>query len=263
MSSSSLKSLLSGAILLTAPVALANSTTTIPAFDAKIAAARGATSPGGTTVIRSEMSGALHTFIDSDDGVVDAAERAYLGTKVNDATFLTGVDASAKDFLNAFYEFNDAATTPSTLFLSWLWASPEDLYGAGGPLADASTILEGDISDDEPQGVVNQRTLLEALKTTREFGYGAPNSSFYPINPSELIATLSQSAGFNYETPSPEEVNGAAAFLTEISGDSNRLYQASWACFRGCQGDVGGYVIAAVNSDRRFVRVVKVITWVE
>lgn len=263
MSASSLKSLLSGAILLSAPLALANSTTTIPAFDAKIAAARGATSPGGTTILRAEMSGALHTFIDGDDGVVDAAERAWLGTKVNDATFLTGVEAPAKEFLDLFYELNDAAPTPSTLFLSWLAASPEDLYGAGGPLADASTILEGDISDDEPQGVVNQRTLLETLKSTQEFGYGAPNSSFYPITQAELLATLSQPAGFNYETPSQEEVDGAAAFLTEISGDGHRLYQASWACFRGCQGDVGGYVIAAVNTDRRFVRVVKVITWVE
>jgi hypothetical protein len=261
MSSSSLKSLLSGAVLLAAPLALANSTTTIPAFDAKIATARTATSPGGTTVTRDEMSGALHTFIDFDDGVVDAAERTYLGTKVSNATFLTGVEETAKKFLTDFYELNDAATTPAPLSLYWLQDSPEDLYGTGGPLADASTILEGFIPYG--QGVANQLTLLETLKSTQEFGYGAPNSSFYPITESELITTLSGTAGFDYETPSQDEVNGAAAFITQISNNSHRLYQASWACFRGCQGDVGGYVIAAVSTDRRFVRVVKVITWVE
>lgn len=265
MSSSSLKSLLGGVfVLLAAPAAFAGSTTTIPAFDAKIAAARGATSPGGTTIIRGEMSDALHVFIDGDGysepHVVDAAERAYLGTKVNNATFLTGVADTAKQFLDAFYELDDAATTPAPLYLGYLDSPPADLYGVDGPLAVASTIVEGYIPYG--QGVANQLTLLTAIDDSRELGYGNPEA-FYPINPSELVETLSQTAGYDYETPMPEEVDGAAAFITQISGNSGRLYKADWGCFRGCQGDVGGYIIAAVSTDRRFVRVVKVITWRE
>ncbi|MFP2907675.1 hypothetical protein ACLESD_22025 [Pyxidicoccus sp. 3LFB2] len=260
MSSSSLKSLLSGVVLLASPLALAGSTTSIPAFDAKIAAARVASSAGGTTVLRSEMSDALRRFIDGDDGTVDAAERAHLGTKVNNTTFLTGVETSARQYLNSFYELNDAATTAAPLYLGYVQSSPAELYGADGPLANASSIVEGFIPNG--QGVANQRTLLTAINGSQELGYGTPGN-FYPINQAELLETLSQTAGYDWETPTQEEVDGAAAFITRISASSNRLYKADWACFRGCQGDVGGYIIAAVSTDRRFVRVVKVVTWVE
>ncbi|NMO20942.1 hypothetical protein HPC49_07195 [Pyxidicoccus fallax] len=260
MSSASLKSLLGGVILLASPLALADSTTSIPAFEAKISAARTATSPGGTTILREEMAEALQRFFETRTGVVDAAERAYLGTKVNDATFLTGVAADAKQYLDAFYELNDAATTAAPLYLGYLQESPADLYGADGPLAQASTIVEGFIPYG--QGVANQLTLLTAIQNSQELGYGSPYV-FVPITQSELEATLSGTAGYDYETPSQEEVDGAAAFITYISRNSNRLYKADWACFRGCQGDVGGYIIASVSTDRRFVRVVKVVTWVE
>ncbi|MFP2928418.1 hypothetical protein ACLESO_25130 [Pyxidicoccus sp. 3LG] len=259
MSSSSLKSLLGGVFLLAAPAAFAGSTTTIPAFDAKIAAARGASSPDGTTINRAEMKAAVDTFI-QDDSVVDAAERAYLGTKVSDATFLTGVAATAKKYLTDFHELNDAATTAAPLYLSWLQSTPAELYGVDGPLAQGSTIVEGYVPYG--QGVANQLTLVTAVNGTQELGYGDAGN-FFPITQPELIETLSGTAGYDWETPSAEEVAGAAAFITQISRNSNRLYAANWACFRGCQGDVGGYIIAAVSTDRRFVRVVKVVTWVE
>jgi hypothetical protein len=260
MSSISLKSLLGGVILLAAPAALANSTTSIPAFEAKIDAARKAPSPGGTTVLRAEMADALKRFFETSTGVVDATERAFLGTKVNDATFLTGVAADAKQYFSQFYELNDAATTAAPLYLGYLQESPAELYGADGPLAQASTIVEGFIPYG--QGVANQLTLLTAINGSQELGYGSPEA-FAPITRDELLETLSGTAGYDYETPTQEEVDGAAAFITQISANSNRLYKANWGCFRGCQGDVGGYMIAAVSTDRRFVRVVKVITWVE
>ncbi|MCP3138749.1 hypothetical protein [Pyxidicoccus xibeiensis] len=259
MSSPSLKSLLSGVVLLAAPAAFAGSTTTIPAFDTKIAAARGASSPNGATINHAEMKAAVDTFIDDDD-VVDATERAYLSTKVGNTTFLTGVNDAAKKYLTDFHELNDAATTAAPLSLYWLDSSPAELYGADGPLAEGSTIVEGFVPYG--QGVANQRTLVTTVNGTRELGYGEAGN-FFPITRNELVETLSGTAGYNWETPSQEEVDGATAFITFISRNSNRLYKASWACFYGCQGDVGGYVIAAVSTDRRFVRVVKVVTWVE
>ncbi|NMO19298.1 hypothetical protein HPC49_26360 [Pyxidicoccus fallax] len=258
MSSSLMKSFLSGVVLLAAPAALAGSATSIPAFDAKIAAARGATSPSGTTVVRAEMVDALAHFTNYDDGKVDTAERAYLTTKVSDATFLTGVDAEAKTYLTQFYELNDAATTAAPLYLNWVQQSPAELYGASGSLADASEIVEGYIP--RGLGVANQVTLVQSAYETFRTDSAR---NFEPITLAELEETL---ATRYFGDPVTEaEVQGALTYINQISRNSGRIYQASWQC-NGCgggPGDLGGYIIAAVSSDRRFVRMVKVWTWTE
>ena len=257
MSSPSLKALLGGVVLMAAPAALAGSTTSIPAFDAKIAAARASTSPGGTTVIRSEMAGALGQFT-YDDGTVDAAERAYLGTKVSDTTFLTGLTGTAKKLLTDYYELNDAATTAAPLYLGWLQSTPAELYGASGSLANSSEIVEGYIPNG--QGVANQFTLgYSAYETFRVDNPG----TFEPITLRELVDTLK--TRYYGAAVTPDEVDGAVAFITQISRNSNRLYVSNWQC-NGCgggPGDLGGYIVAAVSTDRRFVRMVKVWTWTE
>jgi hypothetical protein len=258
MSSTPLKALLGGAVLLAAPAALAGSATSIPTFDAKIAAARVATSPGGTTIIRSEMSDALAQFTYYDDGTVDAAERAYLGTKVGDTTFLTGITGTARKLLTDHYELYDAATTPAPLYLNPIATSPSELYGASGPLASASETAEGYIPNG--QGVANQVTLINGAYNTF---YLEQVGNFEPTTLRELVSTLSQRQ--ENGTPTPDEVDGAVAFITQISRNSNRLYVGSWFCSQcgGGPGDMGGYIVAAVSTDRRFVRMVKVRSWVE
>ena len=254
----SLKSLLGGVVLLAAPAAFAGSTTSIPAFDAKIAAARGSNSPGGTTIIRSEMAGALGSFTYNDDGKVDAAERAHLGTKVSNTTFLTGITGTAKKLLTDFHELNDAATTAAPLYLSWVQTSPAQLYGASGSLASSSEIVEGTIPSG--QGVANQLTLTSSAYET--FRVDNPGT-FEPVTLRELVDTL-KTRYFGAAVTS-DEVDGAVAYITDISRNSNRLYVSHWQC-NGCgggPGDMGGYIVAAVSSDRRFVRMVKVWTWTE
>ncbi|MFP2928419.1 hypothetical protein ACLESO_25135 [Pyxidicoccus sp. 3LG] len=257
MSTSFLKSFLGGAVLLTAPAALADSTTTIPAFDAKIATARGSSSPGGTTINRAEMTDAVNTFL-YDDGIVDAAERAYLGTKVSNTTFLTGVTATAKKYLTDFHELNDGATVAAPLYLSWLQGTPAELYGASGSLANVSEIVEGYVPNG--QGVANQLTLTTGAYET--FRVESVNN-FQPITVRELVAQLS--ARMENGTASADEVDGAVALITQISRNSNRLYLGTWFCSTcgGGPGDMGGYIVAAVSTDRRFVRMVKVRNWVE
>jgi hypothetical protein len=258
MKFTSLEPFLGALMLLTAPAALADSTTTIPTFESKIATARGSASPGGSAVLRSEMSDALNTFIYGDDGKVDASERAYLGTKLSDATFLNGVTGSAKKYLTDFHELNDTATTPAPLYLGWMQSSPEELYGASGALASSSEIVEGYIPNG--QGVANQVTLVHAAYDT--FRIGNPGN-FDPINLRELHATLS--VRYDGSAVSPDEVDGAVALITQISRNSNRLYVAGWSCSDcgGGPGDMGGVLVAAVSTDRRFVRMVKLRTWVE
>ena len=258
MSSTSLKSLLSGVVLLAAPAAFAGSTTSIPAFDAKIATARGSNSPGGTTVIRSEMTEALRSFTSLDDGKVDAAERAHLGTKVGNTTFLTGVTGTAKKLLTDFHELNDAATTSAPLYLSWVQSTPQQLYGASGRLASSSEIVEGVIPSG--QGVANQFTLVYSASDT--FRFRGP-SNFEPTTLRELIDTLT--VRYDGANATPDEVDGALAYITEISRNSSRLYVAQWQCSDcgGGPGDLGGYIVAAVSTDRRFVRMVKFYNWTE
>lgn len=255
--SSFLKSFLGGAMLLAAPQALADSTTTIPAFNAAIATARTSNSPGGTTVRRAEMMNAVNLFL-YDDGKVDAAERTFLGDRINDLVFNIGVTATAKKYMIDVHELNDGATTHAPLWLDAMTQTPEVLFGATGPLTTSSVIMEGDIPAG--QGVANQKTLT--YKAAAAFGLQGAGY-FTPITVQELLKKLS--ASVINGTPNADEVDGALALITQVSRNSNRLYTASWSCQTYCGGggpsDQGGYFIAAVSTDRQFVRMVRVTTW--
>lgn len=258
MPSTTVRSLLGGLALLVAPATLAGSSTTAPLFEARIAAARQATSPGGTTVIRQEMAAALEVFF-SDDWTVDTTEYNYLVSKRSDAAFLSGITGSAQKYLTDFSELNDGAQFAAPLGLNAVSSTPAVLYGASGPLASSSRIREGFIPNG--QGVANQVTLADTYTATFGSAYDSP-VTFQPINLRDLTQLL-QSSAYN-GTPSVDEVDGAVAYITQISRNSNRLYYASWRTFgRGGPGEGGGYVIAAVSTDRRFVRMVEVITWSE
>jgi hypothetical protein len=255
MSSTSLKSLLSGMVLLAAPVALADSSTSIPAFEASVATATTTTSPGGATVLREELKPALASFMqDSYPTGVDTTERAYLTAKLGDASFTASLATDAQQYFSAFYELNDAATVAAPLSVYPVSGTPESLFGVPGPLADNAVIQEGFIP--YKQGVANQLTLGWTFVSA--FG---PNDhiQFEPINQAELVEVLSGHTVSG--TPSAAEVQGAVNYITYISRHSNRLYVSRWAC-RGCgaPGWTGGYVVAAVSTDRRFVRMVSVMT---
>jgi hypothetical protein len=258
MPSTTVRSLLGGLALLVAPATLAGSSTTAPLFEARIAAARQATSPGGTTVTRQEMTNALDVFF-SDDWTVDTTEYNYLVSKRSDAAFLNGVTGSAQKHLTDFSELNDGAQYAAPLGLNAVSATPAVLYGASGALASSSRIREGYIPNG--QGVANQVTLSDSYLAAFGGPYDYPGT-FQPINLRDLTQILQ---GRNYGgTPSVDEVDGAVAYITQISRNSNRLYSASWRTYgRGGPGEAGGYVIAAVSTDRRFVRMVEVITWAE
>jgi hypothetical protein len=250
----SLKSLLAGVALLAAPAALAGTSVSVPAFEAKIATARTSGSPGGTAVTREEMANALESFW-TDDWMVDTAEHAYLGTKVNDSTFLTGVNGPAKKYLTDFWEMNDGLGY-APLGLNRITTPASQLFGASGPLASSAEIAEGFIPNG--QGVTNQETLLMS------YGYvlASPGYEdqfwFSPINLRQLADLFKGSA--NQQTPSLDEVDGAIAYLTQISRNSNRLYVGRWrSYYHG--GTSAGYVVAAISSDRRFVRMIKVTSW--
>ncbi|WP_223643168.1 hypothetical protein [Corallococcus sp. EGB] len=184
---------------------------------------------------------------------VDGAERAYLTTRLNDSPFQQSLTGTAAKYFADFYELNDATTPVAQWSFNPVAQTPASLYGATGPLANSSTIREGFIPNN--QGVVaNQSILMEA------FSYFGPQSSiFEPITVKELIALLSTRTVSG--TPTVDEVEGAVAYITAISRNSNRLYYTGWSC-RGCgaPGYTAGYVIAAVSTDRRFVRMVNVMT---
>jgi hypothetical protein len=249
----SLKSLLSGLVLLAAPTALADSTT-ISAFDTRIKTAREATSPGGTTVTRAEMKAAVDLFI--NDNTVDAAERAHLGAKLGSATFLTGVTGAAKKYLSDTYELNDTATAAAPLGSFPVAQTPAVLFGADGTLAGNSVIREGYIPNG--QGVANQLTLVETFNANAG-GYRWA-SHFTPISTQELLATLS--ADYSAVDATADEVEGALAYIHQIYRNSDRLYIAGWSGSYH-SGWIEGFVVAAVSSDRRFVRFVDVLTYGE
>ncbi|MFP2928421.1 hypothetical protein ACLESO_25145 [Pyxidicoccus sp. 3LG] len=253
----SLKTLLSSLVLLATP-ALAGSATTIPAFDAKIATARGATSPGGPTVNRAEMKGAVDLFLQDDD-YADAAERAHMAAKLADATFLTGINASAKKYLSDTHELNDTTGLTVPLGNFPVAQTPAELYGASGSLAFGSVIREGYIPNG--QGVANQATLVETFNAN--VGFSDKSVSYFkPINTQELIEILS--TRYDATRATVDEVEGALAYIYQIYRNSNRLYIARWsATYNGGPGYSTGFVVAAVSSDRRFVRFVDVLTYGE
>lgn len=250
-------SLLGSLVLLATPAALADSAANIALFDSRMATARTSTSPSGTTVTHAEMVGALDAF--DQDSWVDATERAHLSTKVGNTTFLTGLTDGAKKYLFDFHELNDAAVYGAPLGMNAVSGTPAQLYGASGALASASRIKEGYIPYN--QGVANQVTLTEtygwAFGSSYDYGY-----FFEPITQAELVTRLQ--ARTAYGTPSTAEVNGAVAYINQISGNSQRLYVSSWRSMgRGGPGESAGFVVAAVSTDRRFVRMVEVLTWAE
>jgi hypothetical protein len=131
------------------------------------------------------------------------------------------------------------------------------LFGATGALTNAAWPKEGFIPYGA--GITNQAT----LQATYLAAYEASASYFDPVTVRELLVMLS--GRLESGTPSIDEIEGAQAFIVEISRNSNRLFVAPWsASSRGGQpGDLGGFVVAAVSSDRRFVRFVEFHTWTE
>ncbi|GMU01084.1 hypothetical protein KH5H1_52040 [Corallococcus caeni] len=250
MKTLSMKSLLGALVLLSAP-AFADSTTSIPAFEASITAAKSASSPGGTTILRSEIRTALDAFLNDVGYGVDSAERTYLTTRLNDTPFQQSMTGTAAKYFADFHEVNDAAITGAPLYLNAVPQTPASLFGATGSFSSAR-IYEGYIPNG--QGVANQQTLGEAFSGA----FGPQASIFEPITVRELIAQLS---AYSYNV---DEVEGAVAYITQISRNSNRLYRTGWSC-RGCgaPGYTQGFAIAAVSTDRRFVRMISITTYAD
>ncbi|RKH63520.1 hypothetical protein [Corallococcus aberystwythensis] len=255
MKTLSMTSLLSGLVLFAAP-AFATSTTSIPAFEASITTAQGPNSPGGATLVRSEIRAALEAFIyDTGPMGVDSTERGHLTTRLNDTSFQQSLTGTAAKYFADFYELNDATFTSHPLYQGSVAQTPASLFGATGPLASNADIREGYIPNG--QGIANQTTLATAFTTFFE----PPVGPFQPITVKELIERLGTTS-IKGSTPSVDEVEGAVAYITQISRNSNRLYVADWTC-RRCSfspWNTRGYVIAAVSTDRRFVRMVSVWT---
>jgi len=244
----------SGLTALASPAA-ASSATTIPQFDAAIASARQATSAGGAQVMRAEMRNAV-SFLLIDDGVLDTAERTYLKGRLADAAFLTGVTSQAKTYASDVVELEDNGPV-APLTVNEVTTPIATLIGATGPLTSSAWVQEGFIPNGA--GVTNQATLQSAYRDA----FNADPRRFDPINVRELTKLL---AGNTIRgVPSDDEVDGSTALITQISRNSNRLYAGSWITNGrgGGPGDVGGIVIAAVSSDRRFVRFFEVVVWSE
>ncbi|QSQ19631.1 hypothetical protein JY651_30505 [Pyxidicoccus parkwayensis] len=254
-----LRALLASVTLLVSSAALAGTSTSVPAFEASIASARASTSPGGTSVTRAEMTSALESFR-TDDWTVDTAEHTYLGTQLGSSTFLTGITGPAKKYLQDFYELEDGASTPAPLGSAAVTTPAAQLYGASGPLASTSVIREGYIPNG--QGVANQVTLTNTYYTYFGDGYDDP-IWFEPISLRELALLLKQHVEGG--TPTSDEVDGALAYITEISRNSSRLYVAHWHSWGSSSGpgESAGRIVAAVSSDRRFVRMVNFTSWAE
>ncbi|RKH46511.1 hypothetical protein D7X55_16010 [Corallococcus sp. AB049A] len=250
MKTLSMKSLVGALMLFSAP-ALAGSTTSIPAFEARITAAKSPTSPGGTTILRSEIRTALDEFLNDAGYGVDSAERAHLTTRLSDTQFQQSMTGTAAKYFADFYEVNDTLLTGYPLNLYPVAQTPAVLFGAVGGLSGAR-IYEGYIPNG--QGVANQQTLGEAFSNA----FGPQASIFEPISPRELVGQLS---AYTYNV---DEAEGAVAYITQISRNSNRLYITGWSC-RGCgaPGYTQGFAIAAVSTDRRFVRMMSVTTYAD
>ncbi|MBU8894221.1 hypothetical protein DRW03_12185 [Corallococcus sp. H22C18031201] len=254
MKRQTLSSLVASAVLLASPVAMAGVSVSVPAFEAQVATARTAASPGGTSITRAEMTAALSAF-QSDDHVVDAAEHTYLGTKLADSVWKTGINGPAIKYLGDFYELYDAGpVAPQGVTL--VTTSTATLYGSSGPLAGASRIAEGYIPNG--QGVANNETLKDAYFAVAYPRAHEQSDDFYPITLADLVTTLRGQVLFQ-QMPTADDVDGAVAYITQISRNSNRLYISSFVSELD-GGWAAGYVIAAVSTDRRYIRFVRVTT---
>lgn len=242
------------AVVSLASASFAAGATTVPQFDAAVATARTTSSPGGAAVTRDELRGAIDFFL-ADDSSVDAVERAHLSSSLANSSWRIGVNGSALKYGADFVELNDGGPV-APLNVYGVSQTPLELFGAAGAMTNAAWVQEGFIPNG--QGVTNQQTLQDAYAAA--FQAGA--STFKPINNRELLEKLS--ANVDFGTPSKDELDGAMATIVQISRNSNRLYLASWHTPGRFQpGDLGGYVVAAVSSDRRFVRFVEIRTWSE
>ncbi|HEX5751398.1 MAG TPA: hypothetical protein VFZ09_34565 [Archangium sp.] len=253
MKSKSLKTMLGVLAVVAAPAALAGLSMTQPMFESRMSTARSATSPEGAVVNRSEIRGALGSFL-YDDSLVDSGERAYLAPKVNDATFLTGFTTDARSYFSSFYELNDAATSSAPLSVYPVDETPAQAFGVSGVLSNSAAIQEGFIPSN--QGVANQYT----LQWTYYSSFDITNvGTFDPKSEAELRSELALPGA------TQAEIDGAVAYINQIAGNSKRIYIASWKneYGRGAPGDLGGFVVAAVSTDRRFVRYVEFQTWSE
>jgi hypothetical protein len=238
----------------TSTLALALGATTIPQFDADILAARLNTSAGGTSVTRLEMQNALSRFV-GDDGQVDSDERAHLVGRLADAAWKININGPALKYAQDFLEVNEQGPIPSIAF-DQIVEPPSVLFGANGALAGASAVAQGFIP--RGTGLATQATLQQGYLDA----FNASPSLFLPVNARELLERLAQATVSG--VPFVDEIDGAFAYLNQISRNSSRLYLASWKSpGRGAPGDLGGYVVAAVSSDRRTVRFIEVTTWVE
>ena len=243
--------------LLAAPGAWAGLSQSQPQFESALAAARAASSAQGATVSREEARGALGRFL-SDDSQVDAQERAYLTTQSGNAAFFTGFTAEARQYFASFQELNDAATTAAPLGCYSANETPEEAFGTDGTLASSADIQQGFIP--YKQGVANQVT----LRTTYYNHFAVTGvGQFDPVTEAELRTLLA--TRYDGMPVTQQEVDGAVAYLQQIGGSSKRYYVATWINTHGrnAPGDLGGIVVAAVSTDRRYVRYVEIRTWYE
>jgi hypothetical protein len=187
--------------------AAASGTTTIPQFDANIAAARLTSSPGGTQILRSEMRAAVIRLI-TDDSILDAAERAHLASRLADAAWGAGVTSAARKYAVDFAELNDGGPV-APLSVSDPQIPIADQIGATGALTSTAWVQEGFIPNGA--GVTNQIT----LKTVYRDAFDANPSNFDPINVRELIEALSRTTLSG--APSADEIDGTVALISQIA----------------------------------------------
>ena len=251
--STPLKSLLAVASLLTVPAAVARIHPSVPAFQAQLSTARAPVSVEGVSISRTEMKEALDAFW-RDDGMVDADEHAVVDGMLVDPAFLGSASGPAREYLRAFGELNDSGEA-APLLLQRVTRSGAELFGASGPLAQTAGVAEGLVP--QGQGAINHDTLLAAYHQTLA-DPNAPEEPFWfePITQRQLVDLL-QGTASQQQQPTPDEVDGAVAYLNQVSLGSTHLYAGHWRA-RPHGEELTGYVIAAVSPDRRLLRMVRV-----
>lgn len=252
MPSTALRPLLIVVSMTALPATVARIHTSYGSFQERLSAARNQ-APAGTTVLtRPQMAEALGSFRE-DDGVVDPEEHAFLDGMLSDGGFLAGFTGAAKRYLRDYEELNDAGDV-APLLLRHVTAPGDQLLGAKGPLASAARVAEGYITDG--QSLANNDTLQETYRAAlADPGVREDPLWFEPITLRQLVELLGGNA--HQQTPSPDEVDGAVAYLTQVSPGGAHLYAGHWHS-RSRDSESAGYVIAAVSADRRFVRMLRV-----
>lgn len=251
--STPLKSLLAVASLLTVPATVARIHPSMPALQAQLSTARAPVSVEGVAISRTEMKEALDAFW-RDDGMVDADEHAVVDGMLADAELLHSASGPAREYLRAFEELNDSGET-APLLLQRVPQPGAELFGSSGPLAQTARVAEGLVP--EGLGVLNHDTLRAAYSQT----LADPDASeeplrFEPITQRQLVELLQGNAP-QQPPPTSDEVDGAVAYLNQVSLGGSHLY-AGYLHARLHGEELQGYVIAAVSPDQRMVRMVRV-----